>query len=629
VRTAIAREAKPADSMDYDRAGRQYFSWLVDDKDDPLRQAVASLYAATTAVVDQVAATHLVTVAFRAFYAGLPEFAEIGRGGAFDSARLGAYLLQWLGEMPDRNYPKYLRRLHRVSKPQGNTPSLGSLPAFTESGKLTGVAAERAALGRVGGAALDEFNDHVALLDWGFSVLAGRPSPAGTDVAAREAVRRCLEQVWLKWPQRADARRRLYTELLADLPADTAETGIWISAGMPDACIQRFLGSDRKLDEREVAQLALQCLAPSLGSVLSAAAAIATGTGWNKASILTMPFNPIVFEIEGRTGVASTSFISALKERAGHPVQACLPDGNPRDHAREGELAARWDETVDCFEGENCDGHALINEVRKGLPGSAVLGVIRDCQRIAGAARRHDTMFGDVDQLLAFPTLNATSEPDGLTAPRKLVLTKSRSSLLASPGVTFPAIRKSFIMLHYDGTRSIVASMPAVGHTSSGVMFRHYLTADHVRAELRSAVGWFQSVCQALVLSGREHAVDLGLRPEDLAWFQRLATASGMAAAFGLGVPSPTGIPSATLRFTPTDANLRDLFLTLWALRVAQRTLPPATWRVRCLPLFAAAQAIAFKVCTSGLRRNFAAAARAAHADYRAGRVALPPIEGA
>ena len=77
-----------------------------------------------------------------------------------------------------------------------------------------------------------------------------------------------------------------------------------------------------------------------------------------------------------------------------------------------------------------------------------------------------------------------------------------------------------------------------------------------------------------------------------LAWFRRLGTVSGVAAAVGGTPPVPSEPPREVICFDPTDENLRDLFLSHRSLRRAQGRMPPGRWKVQGLPLLAAVRAV-------------------------------------
>jgi hypothetical protein len=199
--------------------------------------------------------------------------------------------------------------------------------------------------------------------------------------------------------------------------------------------------------------------------------------------------------------------------------------------------------------------------------------------------------------------------------------------VLTRSGVTFPAIRKSYLCLTVKEVGSVAATRPIAGHNGLGVLMPHYLNTPEIKADLDESIRFFQNSCQALIVGQRtEAAILLQLSPEDLTWFSRLAMMSGIAAAVGMGSEHEAASGDKKLCFSPTEDNLRDLFLAHWALRRAQRRVSAARWRVQALPMLAIVKALGRTVCANGLRATYFAAARRAHRDLVAGVIALPPI---
>lgn len=627
VREAIERGPTAYTPGDLDRGARAFFGWLASSAADPVRRPVLDAYAGASATDSSSSGTDTavlfaINACFPKFCDELPAVAAVSGSTVWMRQRCAALVLERLGEVGGRRYPAFLMALHKRHRALGGTPMLGSLPFSKGIVAPPGVLRERLALDRVGLLALEEFRDHVAMIDAAIPIRVDAPFRHGTD-AARECVHRALAQAWSTLPVRPAGRVRCASDLVSEAPEMAEDPATWIAAGIPDRCVRRFSPEGTRMDRGTVGRLALACLGPSPTMVIAGAAVVARGRGWNKGSILAIRAAPFAFAVQGKYGVAGGAFVTAVKARAGHPVTMFLSDARDVDEVLTEELIEEWRATAAGPGADLLGDQMLLGVEPDDAPGAAVLEVIDALMRVSKPVWLHDSLYGSMDRLFAYPPVN---ERDEKNTHMKFRLAESTTPALATGGANFRTIRASYVYVEYEHRRSLTATMAVSGQVTPTVTMRHYLNHREVGDEHRKALRFFQSICQALVVGNVTVALQIGLGGADLDRLRRLARAAGMAAAFGLDVPQVG--PAPVLRFRPSEANLRDLFLGLWALRVAGRTLPYATWRARCLEPFAAARAIATELCSANLAADYAAAARAAYADLRAGRVSLPRVEG-
>lgn len=609
------------------RAARAFFGWLIFAPGHAGRRAVLDAYAGASATESSqsdvdIAILLATNACFQQFGNELPAYASVSGSTVWMLHRCAAFVLERLGQLENRRYPAFLTALHRRHQALGETQMLGSLAIAADIVTPPSALRERHALDRVGFLALEEFRDHIDMIDAALPIRVDAPSCRGAD-AQRECVHRVLVQAWSMLPVRLAGHIRHASGFVNDAPTMIADPAVWIAAGIPERCVRRFSPNGAPMKRLTVGQLTLACLGPSPTMVICGAAVVARARGWNKSSILSIPANPFSSTVQGKYGIVGGSFVVGMKARAGHPVAMFLSDPRHDDEVLVAETMEEWRATTSVATVDSAGEQMLSKAEPDDAAATAVLEVFHSLMRVAEPLRLHDGLYGSIDRLFAYPPLN---KGDAQLRSSSLTLTKSTTPALAEGGVNFRAIRASWVYVEYEHRRSFTTTMATCGQATPRVTMRHYLNRKEVRAELRQALGFFQSICQTLVVSDGTTSLLLGLGTANLGRLRRLASASGMSAAFGLDAPQVDAAP--VLRFTPTEANLRDLFLALWALRVAARVLPYATWRVRCLELFAAARAIATELRLAGLGTDYAAAARAAYADRRTGRVSLPHVEG-
>ena len=620
LRTAIETGVSADTRRKYDRAARRIFSWFADGTDDAERRRLTEVYCSREP--GRKAAVWSLAAAFARYADELTSYSGLRPNTAYAEAGHAAYVLEALGRLDGQPYPPFERQLHVGHYHPGVTPTLGSLPASSHLGSMPTMERERTALDLTFDAALTEFREHAALADWGTAVRKGLLFSG--DRSAQSCIRAALEDAWRLLPLRP-SKRRNYQDLIGDAPNEISSLATWEAAGLPTECARWFRGVAGSFDRNAAGRLALCCLGPSLRAVLSGAAVIACARGWNKSSILALPWDPFIFRSEGTLGIATGGFLAAVKRRAHHPVVMFLEGRLEPDDAVVTDLVVEWRRTAEDRGYVRHDDQALLDELAEDRGTAATLEVIRTLQRLGGPVRYHDSVFGACGRLFAFPPLNDLSTEDGLAPASKLVLSESTAPIFASGGVTFPSVRATYLLLYHHESQSITRTMAAGGQVTRAVTTRHYLNHAHVGEELKRALRFFQSVCQSLILDGQRSIV-LGLQSAEISWFRRLADATVMAAAFGVGSQLSANAPE--LIFTPSEQNLRDLFLMLWSFRIARRKLPVATWQSRCLEPYAASRAIAAELRARGWGAAYAAAARRAYADCRARRVSLPLVEG-
>ncbi len=623
LRTVLGAHAKGANALQCRRGIFALFDDLASAEEGTEAAIVAALYSKPSEGAATEADVQRVCLVFGAWYRRQLAV-RASQAYAFDMARATAFVLQWLGALPSGRYPKYLRRFHKVEKPGGNTRSLGSL-RWQELSGLSGHARERKALDIVAKAAAADFEVHLRLFEFGQAVLAAAEPPPEVDPEAWLAVKKLLTSARKALPERGNAKRRP-AAFAAGSDVALRSRRTWLSAGLPQCCLDAVWTGKRTIVNSEVGWLALGGLASTEAAVIAAATMFVCRTGWNKQPTLDLARRPIVFEGPEGIGVASAKFLACFKRRARHPVLARLEDCRKVDGLLREDLEADWhaaETELDPDEGD--EGNIILDRRRDG----GILDMLDGFGRMADAARDLDPLCRAVDRFFINPPLIRCKTVDGLTTQSRFGLELSSAEVLRRDGVTFRSIRKTFLVIKYLEKGSVAATTAHSGHTDESQLLGAYLDTADVKAEHDRAIRAYQQVCQALLLAGDpERRIALRIPSEQLEWFLGLARASGIAAGLGVLPGVMPGPPAAPL-FHPTTANLRDLFLAHWALRRAATLLPPGTWRARCLPLLAAAKAIGSALCAKGLRRTYFAAARSAHRALLEGNASLPPIEGA
>jgi len=539
-------------------------------------------------------------------------------------AALIASTFEALGALSDRRYPRFLRRMVTIPDGEGRTRSLGELD-WPELEGLQGAARERRALELVRAEGLAEFERAYALFRFGRRIMAEEEAGDGVDPEAWKAVRDCLLRDRKSWTVHGrsfiDSRNGRLANPTALLSRLTDRT-VWERAGLEHGVARRLFPSRVALGRlRAFGAVVVSCLGPSWSATTAATTVLCCDTGWNRQPMLDLPRDPFVFTSRSEVGLASGVFMASFKRRAGHEVLAFLESRATPSAFLSENLRSIWRTTAAELDPASLeDGYRLLD--RRGA--ARTLDLLDRYREMGDAIRSFDLDRQFEDRFFLHLTGSRGIGHDPWVRVRDL----RPEGLLGREGVTFQAIRKTFLILKLNEVGSAAATLVHAGHRNSGSILQHYLNDQETIARLEQSTRFFQNACQAVLVRGRsEVEVVLGMSAADLDWYFRLAKASGIAIA-AEGASDRTDAEVRTLHFAPTDDNLGDLYLAHLALRRACARMRPARWSVQGLPLLATVKAIGRVVCASGLRAAYRVAARRANGKLRAGEAVLPPVLG-
>lgn len=539
-------------------------------------------------------------------------------------AALIAQTFESLGALSDRCYPRFTRRMIIIPDGEGWTRSLGELD-WPELEGLQGAARERRALDLVRAEGLAEFEHAYALFRFGRRIMAEKQAGVGVDPEAWKAVRDCLLRDRESWAVRGrsfiDARNGRLENPTA-LLSRMVDRMIWERAGLEPGVARRLFPSPVAHGRlRAFGAVLVSCLGPSWSATAAATTVLCCDTGWNPQPMLDLPSEPFVFVTRSEVGLASGVFMASIKRRAGHEVLAFLESGATPSAFLSENLRSIWRTTAAEFDPSSFeDGYCLLDR----LGAARTLHLLDRYREMGDAIRSFDLDCQFKDRFFFHLTGSRGIGHD----PGIRVRDIRPEGLLGRDGVTFQAIRKTFLILKLNEVGSAAATLVHAGHRNSGSILQHYLNDQDTIEQLERSTRFFQNACQAVLVRGRSDVeVVLGMSAADLDWYFRLAKASGIAIA--AEVASDRTVPDVRrLHFAPTDDNLGDLYLAHLALRRACARIRPARWRVQGMPLLATVKAIGRVVCASGLRVAYRVAARRANGKLRTGETVLPPVLG-
>jgi hypothetical protein len=608
IQTVLAAKLKPGEIVAESLGIRHFLGWLSDDTRSPAKNLVHIFSRGSADGVSDLQSVQLIVQAMERWFSEAPHRKGMTPLTVTGYGRRASHAIELLGEMPERHYPPFQRRLVSIPKLPGKIETLGSL-GWPEIESLIGAAREKRALSMVREAALLEFERTELVFRFGLEVLSGQEG--GRDPEARALVREFLEAERLSWQKTGRSQFHPENSLHPDVARIKKKLGdrsIWRDAGLN-------IDGTGRLKSHEFPTLALACLGATRQSTAMVVTVFACDTGWNRQPILDLPRQPFVFETKDQCGIATAAFAESFKTRAGHSVMAYLDRDNLVSGLAEERVRAEWAGTVNAFNsnGEE-NGHAVITR------DSPMLDLLDRYRAMTEAIRSFDLHHEHTERYFVYLTPNV-----GLHRKEGLTISEcADGDVLGRKGVTFQAIRKSFLSLKLREVGSVEALRPIAGHSRSSILMAHYVNSAEINAELDDSIRFFQNACQALILNDH-HAVEISLDPQDVEWFRRLADASGISAAVGMVDTWQSG-NLRTLRFDPTAANLRDLFLTHLALRKARWQVPAGRWTVQGLPLLAIVKAIGRTLCAKGLRSSYKTIARATYQEFTLGLIALPPV---
>ncbi|TAX51861.1 hypothetical protein ELH99_17615 [Rhizobium leguminosarum] len=377
-----------------------------------------------------------------------------------------------------------------------------------------------------------------------------------------------------------------------------------------------LLPSNETLSLFDIMKLVYLGIGATFVPCLSAMVVYCTETGWNRQPIDDIPSAVFAFRLPDECGIASASFLSVFKKRAGHNVVALLEHGQGLPLRNENILAA-WEEAERSGTWSDYDDRCLLPYVSPAFEAIELLRPLVECLN----------EFSDDKETVGrfFKHINWQRGVVRVSVNRGIRGT-FKTEALSTAGLTFPVIRKTFIQLKLRQVGSIDALRAFSGHVDTKVLKSHYLNSPDVIRELTQSTRFFQNAVQALVSSEVGGMFRFLLSESENEWFYNLAFASGVASAVGYDVASPVS-QLRSLVFEPNDLNIRSLLTLHLALKVRRREEPPEKWALFGVPLYGYVLAIERKLREAGLARLSKHHLRQLINDLKAGRATLPTLK--
>lgn len=524
------------------------------------------------------------------------------------------FLFEYLAELPSRNYPHYSRRYKRFKYAPGDSSTLADL-GFTETRDLVGVAKLRRSMDVVRNAAMEVVEKHASFFaaatpmrkDPNFSGLQKKNRDACIAVATVvRAELRSLKQTGMSQFSKNGMRtnRRKVDRAMKAL----AVPATWFEAGLgnlvPDVKILEF---------QQIMTLVVSCIGATSQTVLAAKVVFCCETGWNRQPIDDIPAEVYQFRLTDEAGIASASFVSVFKKRAGHLVQTLL-EHSELSGGRASDALASWEEAEREASWGSFDHRCMLNYTS---PAYQALELIRPLVEAL------NPLTTDPDVKTRF--FKSISVAGSISAFRRDIGQVFKSGLLATPGLSFKLLRKSYLQLMLREVGSVESLQIHAGHSGTGVLLPHYLNSPDVRRELEQSTRFFQNAVQSLVVAEVGGPLQLLMSEQDHEWFYNLARISGIASAVGYGVSVPTAGPPG-FEFAPSDENLRGLLAIEMSLDLEELQANPRRWALVGVPLRGFVDAILAKLKAASMARLIIRVRDELAADVSSGAVVLPPL---
>jgi len=525
-----------------------------------------------------------------------------------------SHFLEHLSEHPNRSYPHFSRRYKKFKFVSAESSTIADLD-FPETKALTGAAKLRMSMQIVSDAAMDVVRKHASFFNAAAPMREGRiaadlPKSAQAAAAAISAVAmaeiRSFEKTGCSQFTTNGFRPSSQSD---DDPIKLLEDpATWQNAGLGELVPE--VGS---LNFHQIAALVMSCIGATPQAVLAAQIVFCCESGWNRQPIDDIPSEVYQFRLADSAGVASASFVSVFKNRAGHLVQAFL-EHSELSGIRATDAVAAWEEADREREWPRSDHRCLIGYTS---PAYLALELMRPLVEALNLFTKDD----QVHQRF-FKTISRRS---GVSRIKGDIADSFKSGPLARPGLTFKLIRKSYLQLMFRVVDTVEALRTHAGHAGTGVLLSSYLNSPDVRRELEQSTRFFQNAVQSLVVAEVGGSLELHMSAENHEWFYNLARISGVASAVGYGVSTPLAGPPA-FSFTPSDEQIRALFAIAMSLDEEEKTASRRRWALVGVPLRGFIEAILAKLKSAGMTLLLKRIGDQLQDDVRSGRVALPPL---
>jgi len=410
---------------------------------------------------------------------------------------------------------------------------------------------------------------------------------------------------------------------------------------------------------QQLAFAVLGCFGPLLWTAHSAAAVLCCETGWNLQPIIDLPADPYLCRFEGSAYLCSGNIIGSFKNRAHHEVLAFLDDRSVPIARRREKLARAWsiaaDEVQDKLHVQAGDGYAVLPEraVKSDALGDEIpadtltaIEILDRYNEMTAAMRRSlgshlDKVYEDRFWLVFMyggePSAllgQLGKQPGSVFEPDRMRW--GADDILSRKGITFSAIRKTWLFLEHQGSGALGLVKRKAQHRghSQRVTAEHYLYGNPALiARLDEGIRTHQDATEAVVVRGLDQkavALKLGAAIETLAQMRRIAEKSGITAVLGLLRERTEVEVTEQVVFNPTPANMRELFLVRRSLYKMIHEGPNRQRLLKIfLPLLVLVTAIEKQLRSDevGLRREYAQTCLQARKELRCGAAVLPYLE--
>lgn len=546
--------------------------------------------------------------------------AFLRKSGAFAHPTLSnlmrhcGYLFEFLADLKGRTYPHYSRRYKKF----GHVPTEGTTIADIDIAgvaDLIGAPRLRRSLEIVRDAAMEVVRSNVSY----FNAMA----PARDDrllVGASKARLKAFAAV--AKVLRAEVRSleitgvsqfskrgiRTNGRAVDKAMLILADPEIWRQMG-----VSSFLPNDDVLSFQQIMQLVCAAIGATNEAVLATKIVFATETGWNPQPIEDIPGEVFVFRLTDRAGIASASFVSVFKKRAGHNVQAFL-EHSTLSAGRGVDALATWEDAERDRQWQDFDQRHLMSYTSPAYEAIELLRpLVEPLTQLTSDEKAKSRFF----KYLGWNTAVSTNQGS--------INSLFKHGVLATKGLSLKLIRKSFLEFNMRVLGSVESLRSVADHAGTGVLLPHYLNSREMKRELEQSTRFFQNAIQALIAAEIGSPLQVAMSTENQDWFYNLAMVSGVGSACGYGVTMPVeNAPS--LVFDPTDDQVRSLLALSLSLDAEEPTANPRRWRLVGIPLRGFIKAIETKLKQAGAGRLLSRIRKELTDDVHAARAALPPL---
>ncbi len=464
---------------------------------------------------------------------------------------------------------------------------------------------DAAGLALIRSAAFAVFEEREKIFEFGQRVMS-EACPSDEWASHWSLLRDLIQDEMESWSTRRCSQFKKWTPVLSERLKVFAQPGSWQVLGLD------IFRSDQKLHLNLVADLITSCVGPSIHASQAIQVIFCCDTGWNRQPIQSLSAMPFAFRSGGKVTIGSSRVLLAYKNRADHAVSA-NPDLAKMVRGIAGsDSKALWQNISSELKLGQADEQSELAQ------DSELIRLLVRYQRLQTHSRSwtdEETSALFFHELRQRAGLAACNHDIGRSMPTK--------SILTTPGLTFSAIRKSFL-----NSLSTVGFEPReisefAGHRNLNILQQNYIVGSQAARVYEEPIRFWQGCVQELILDDR---IALALRvPEaNREWFRMLAELTGVTSACGMTSDTLETEVSEDFLFEPNADNLLSLYLTHRSLKRQRHDVPHERWLVQGRPLLAMIKGIGRTVFKKSLWREYLLAARRGNDMVETGRITLP-----